>query len=217
MLKPLLYLRAMILPWFLDLHTLMCSFVVLLFLLLRMPRKVLDWIIARMWCYFMLLVSGIKVEMTGGENVPQDKGFLFLFTHSSHFDIPVMFAYSPKGFRFGAKAELLKIPFFGQAARLAGTLPITRHDRAKVFEVYKEAETRVANGEAFALAPEGTRRKTEEKEIKPFKSGPFIFAFNAKMPIVPVVMCGVDQVMQKGSILVNKDQWVKKVGLRFLP
>lgn len=215
MLKALIFLRAIILPWVLAIHTFFCSILVLTVLLLRTPRAVADFAIQQVWCATILFLSGIKVDVLGKENIPKEKGFLYLFTHSSHFDIPVMFANSPKSFRFGAKIELFKIPIFGHAVALAGTLPITRDDREKVIEVYREAEARVARGEAFALAPEGGRRVG--KEIKPFKSGPFIFAMNAKMPIVPVVLCGVEDVMRKGSILINPDHLVRRVGMKILP
>ncbi|MCB0378690.1 MAG: 1-acyl-sn-glycerol-3-phosphate acyltransferase [Bdellovibrionales bacterium] len=215
MIKPLLYLRSLLLVPILALHTLLCSFLILGMLILRFPRKWVDFAISRIWCTPLLVLAGIRVECQGCENVPLDKGFLFLFTHSSHFDIPVLFNCSPKGFRFGAKIELLSIPFFGQAAKLAGTLPIARQDRASVIEVYKQAESRVAAGESFALAPEGTRRKGAE--LQPFKSGPFIFARNTKSPVVPVILSGVEHVMPKGSLWINCDRWTRTVGVRFLP
>ena len=184
-------------------------------LVFRFPRKLVDLIIGPFWCGVMTNLSGIKPVIDGLDNIPKDKGFLYLFLHCSHMDVPTMFYISPKSFRFGAKASLFKIPIFGYAVHLSGTLPITREDRSKVMEVYKQAEERVAKGEAFALAPEGGRRTTEE--IPPFKSGPFIFAINAKMPVVPVVICGMDKVLNKKSILINKDKWSRKVGIKFLP
>ncbi len=200
---------------FFALHTLGCSVVVITLLLLRAPRKVVDIVIGPIWCGLMVRFSGIVPVVEGAENVPLKTGFLYLFTHSSHMDIPTLFWASPKSFRFGSKASLFKIPVFGYAIHLSGTLPITREDRSKVMKVYEEAEARVAKGEAFALAPEGGRRVGDE--IKSFKSGPFIFAINAKMPIVPVVLSGVDRALPKGSILVNKNKWSRKVGVRFLP
>lgn len=184
-------------------------------ILLKMPRRFADFVIGPLWCGLMVKFSGIHPVVEGIENVPKEKGFLYLFTHSSHMDIPLLFVVSPKSFRFGAKDSLFKIPIFGWAITLSGTLRITREDRAKVMEVYRETEARVARGEAFALAPEGTRR--EGTEIMPFKSGPFIFAINAKMPVVPVVFCGVDNVLPKSSLLPNKDKWSRKVGVKFLP
>lgn len=208
-------MRSFLLVIFYILHTLLCSFLVIFLLVFRFPRKVVDLVIGPFWCGLMVKFSGIKPVVEGLDNIPKDKGFLYLFLHASHMDIPTMFVVSPKSFRFGAKASLFKIPVFGYAVTLSGTLPITREDRKKVMEVYRQAEARVAAGEAFALAPEGGRRTTEE--IPAFKSGPFIFAINAKMPVVPVVICGMDKVLPKKSILVNKDRWTRKVGVKFLP
>lgn len=215
MLKILLYLRAVFLLFFIVIHTAYCSVIVITLLFVRAPRWLTDKAIGGLWCGPLLYCCGIEVELTGAENVPKDKGFLYLFTHSSHLDIPVLFNKTPKSFNFGAKTSLFKIPIFGDAIRLAGTLPITRDDRDKVIEVYRQAEKRVQNGEAFALAPEGGRRSGGE--IKDFKSGPFIFAINAKMPLVPVVLCGLDLCLKKGSLLINTDRWKRKVGMSILP
>lgn len=208
-------LRAIAMVFFVLFHTLICSFLVIGLLLLRAPRAWVDWAIGPVWCNLMVRFSGLKVDLFGVENVPTQRGFLYLFTHSSHLDVPVLFSVSPKSFRFGAKSSLFKIPIFGYAVTLSGTLPITREDRKKVMEVYRQAEERVARGEAFALSPEGGRR--QGGEIKEFKSGPFIFAMNARMPVVPVVICGVDQALKKGSILINKDRWVRRVAVSMLP
>ncbi len=215
MVSPLSLLRSLLMMVFIPLHTLVCSVFVITLLVFRFPRKIVDLFIGPIWCGTMVWLSGIVPVLEGRDNVPTDRGFLYLFTHSSHMDVPLLFWVSPKSFRFGSKASLFKIPIFGYAIKLSGTLPITREDRAKVMKVYEEAEARVANGEAFALAPEGGRRVGDE--IKDFKSGPFVFAINAKMPLVPVVLCGVDRALPKGSLLVNKDRWTRKVGVRFLP
>ena len=208
-------MRALFLVVFIPVHTLFCSILVIVSLLLRAPHGFASWLTRNLWCAPMIFLSGIQICRKGEENVPKDRGFLYLFTHSSHLDIPVLFYGSPKGFRFGAKDSLFKIPFFGQAIALFGTLRITRGDRQKVIEIYRQAEKRLSLGEAFALSPEGGRRRGDE--IREFKSGPFIFAVNAKAFIVPVVLCGVDRCLPKGSILVNRDRWTRKVGLHFLP
>ena len=94
-------------------------------------------------------------------------------------------------------------------------LPITRKNRQKAIQVYNQAEKRLAKGEIFALSPEGGRRRGNE--VEGFKSGPFIFAINAKVPLVPIVLCGVDRCMKKGSLLINMKCPVKKVGVHILP
>src|SRR5262249_3071730 len=147
-----------------------------------------DFVCIQMWAKPLLWVSGVKLEIRGRENVAQGgKGFLILFNHSSNYDIPVLFCF-PRSFRFGAKVELFKIPFFGRAMKMCGVLPIDRGNREKVMQVYENAISRVEKGECFALAPEGTRQN--QPRIGSFKRGPFEFALNAKMDVVPVVIAG---------------------------
>lgn len=162
-------------------------------------RELVDSLVAQ-WSRHLLWLADAHVEVSGLENIP-DEGVLYFFNHTSFFDILVTHACIPRSFRYGAKIELFKIPFFGAAMRRAEALPIARHDRASVLKVYEKAVARVRNGESFFLAPEGTRQS--EPEIGPFKSGPFIFAINAQAPIVPVVLVGVNEIMRKGSLLVN--------------
>lgn len=211
----LLFIRSIFLALFFAAHTLLCSIIVIVLLVCRAPKSWVDAVIGPFWCGTMVRFSGMVPEIEGLENIPKEKGFIYLFTHSSHLDIPLLFVCSPKTLRFGAKSSLFKIPIFGFAIRLSGTLPITRENRRKVMQVYKEAEQRTAQGEVFALSPEGGRRTGDE--IKEFKSGPFIFAINAKIPVVPVVLCGVDRVLPNKSLLINKDRWSRKVGVHFLP
>jgi 1-acyl-sn-glycerol-3-phosphate acyltransferase len=130
-------------------------------------------------------------------------------------DIPVLYAYFPRSFRFGAKIELFKIPFFGKAMELCGVLPIDRSNRNKVMQVYENAIARVKKGEAFALAPEGTRQK--EATLGRFKRGPFEFAINAQMDIVPVVLAGAYDVLPKDGVLINVGRWRRKVIVQILP
>ena len=130
-------------------------------------------------------------------------------------DIPVLYHYFPRSFRFGAKIELFKIPFFGRAMRNVGVLPIDRNNRGKVMKVYEEAIERVNQGECFALAPEGTR--ASEPKIGPFKKGPFEFAINAGMDILPVVVVGAFEVLSRKAVLINLGQWHRKVYVEISP
>jgi 1-acyl-sn-glycerol-3-phosphate acyltransferase len=94
-------------------------------------------------------------------------------------------------------------------------LPIDRHNRNKVMQVYAQAIARVDNGESFALAPEGTRQPTPE--LGKFKRGPFEFAINARAQIVPVVLMGAYEVMPRSSILLNVGKWKRKVVMQITP
>lgn len=179
-------------------------------------RAALDFLMNDVWSRPMLWLSGVRFEVRGGQHVaPGGKGFLILFNHSSHVDIPVLYAGFPRSFRFGAKIELFKIPAFGTAMRLVGVLPIDRRNRNKVMQVYQEAIARVEQGECFALAPEGTRQP--EPKLGTFKRGPFEFAINAGMDIVPVVLAGTYAVLPRSKLWLNQGRWRRKVIMEITP
>lgn len=213
MIKILLVFRALFLLVFIPLHTLVHSILVIVVLLLGFHLCACG--IVRFWSRVILFFCGIEIRIHGEKNRPGHGGFIYLFTHSSYLDIPVLISSSPKFLSFGAKHSLFKVPFFGYAMTLLGVLPITREDRQKVIQVYNQAEKRLLNGDVFALSPEGGRRRGDG--IGDFKSGPFIFAINAKAPVVPIVLCGVDRCLKKGSIFINTDSLVRKVGVHILP
>ena len=169
----------------------------------------------KMWCQGILWSAGLRVKVEGEENLPE-RNAAFLFNHASLLDIPVIAASLPVDLRFAAKKELFKIPIFGQGIKSVGTLPIDRSNRQKTIGVYKEATERVqSDGLSIALAPEGTRQR--EEALGPFKSGPFIFAIQAQLPIVPVVIKGVREALPKKSLMINCGCWQREITLKILP
>lgn len=165
------------------------------------------------WGYLSLYLFGIRVEEKGRENLKWGS-CLYLFNHTSFFDVFVMHA-KLRGLRFGAKIELFSIPVFGRVMRKIGVLPIARDRREEVIKVYQDAQKRAAKGEQFALSPEGGRN-TEEK-LLPFKSGPFIFAIEAGIPLVPVIIRGAQAAMPKKSFIPNCDQLRRVITIEYLP
>ena len=174
----------------------------------------LDNRVIKTWCQLTCWMFGVRVEVKGKENIPQDQGAVLLFNHTSFFDIFSLHSVV-SNLRFGAKIELFNIPLFGTAMRRTGVLPIARSRLEEVIKVYQDAEIRIRNGEKFALAPEGTRQDTEE--LGPFKSGPFIFAINAHAPIIPVIIRGAHEVLDNHSFIPNLGRWHRTITLEFLP
>lgn len=171
--------------------------------------------ICRVWGGGILSLFGVRVKLTGEENFPPKSACLLLFNHQSLFDIPVIYGTLKRRVRFGAKAELFRIPIFGLGMRVMGTLPVTRKDRASTLQTYKDAESKIAEGFSYALAPEGTRQ--EKPVIGSFKAGPFIFAIGAQAPIVLAVIRGAHDVLPKKRLLPNLDRWTRTVHLHLTP
>ena len=173
-------------------------------------RNIQDLVVG-FWAKSSLFIFGVSIKVYGIEKLPKG-GYIGLFNHTSNFDILAVQSLIPR-IRFGAKIELFKIPIFGHAMAAARALPISRAQRTEVMKVYEEAEVRLAKGECFILSPEGTRQK--EEKLGPFKSGPFLFALSAQVPVVPVAIKGASKIQAKGSFLPNSHQWISQIEVSF--
>jgi len=210
--KVLIYLRSVVMSLLYPVVLFLYSATAILANLLFNSKKI-DDVIVQSWGQASCWMFGVKVIVNGQENIPQG-GCIYLFNHTSFFDIFAMQG-ALKGFRFGAKIELFRIPVFGAAMRRMGALPIARERRDEVFRVYKAAQERILRGEKFALAPEGTRQ--HEEKLGSFKAGPFVFAINARAPLVPVVIRGAAAILPKGHWVPNRDVWTREVTIDVLP
>jgi 1-acyl-sn-glycerol-3-phosphate acyltransferase len=157
------------------------------------------------WGKLCLAFFGVRVVLHGQENLPKG-GTIFIFNHSSHFDILAIHAAIKKHMRFGAKQELFKIPLFSHAMRISGALPIARGERIKVISMYRSTVPRVQAGESFILAAEGTRLETEGVGDQ-FKSGPVMFAMTARAPMTPIVIFGAGKCLPKAAWLPCLENW----------
>lgn len=205
-------LRSLILVLFYPIYLVGLSFICVLLNLLFNNRKIDNWII-KLWAAGTCRMFGVRVKVTGENLVPKKTGCIYVFNHTSYFDIWAMSGYLPS-FRFGSKIELFKIPIFGWAIKRVGVLPIDRERRESVFRVYAEAKERIIKGDRFALAPEGTRQDTEK--LGPFKSGPFVLALQCSAPIVPVIIRNASRVMPKDSFIPNRNRWTDEITLQIL-
>lgn len=175
-------------------------------------RKFDNWIM-RTWGQVSCWLFNVQVQAYGLNHMKSVKGAIFLFNHSSFMDVLAMCKALPN-IRFGAKIELFKIPLFGLCMRRFGVLPIARDNREEVFKVYEEAKIRFQRGEKFCLSPEGGR--FHGSELRPFKAGPYIFAINAQVPLVPLVIKGAYEVWPKGKWLANSDRWNRTIEVHVL-
>lgn len=196
-----------------PLWTVGLAFLGILVTLILRRRWFLDHV-TQLWAKGSLWMLSVEIEEFGREDNLDSSACLFLFNHCSFVDIFVIAA-RLRSVRFGAKIELFSIPFFGSAMRLAGVLPIARNRRDEVIQVYRNAAVRARAGEQFALSPEGGRNYTEE--LLPFKSGPFIFAIEAQIPLAPLVIRGASGVWPKSYWLPMTRTWRSRVSLRHLP
>jgi 1-acyl-sn-glycerol-3-phosphate acyltransferase len=148
-----------------------------------------------------LVLSGIRVRVTGAHNVPRDRAAVFCSNHQSNVDPPVLFDAIHPRMHILYKAEIDAIPILGRALRLGGFIPIDRHNREAAKRSIEAGAASIRAGNSFLIFPEGTRSRTAK--MLPFKKGGFIMAIKAHAPIVPVAVQGGRAAMHKGSAIIR--------------
>ncbi|MBI5063597.1 MAG: 1-acyl-sn-glycerol-3-phosphate acyltransferase [Desulfatitalea sp.] len=126
--------------------------------------------VARLWGRTILWVSGLRVQVIGLENIDASRSAIYMSNHQSNFDIPVFFSALPIQFRWLAKAELFKIPIFGQGMRGAGYISIDRRDTKSAIRSLGRAAQSVREGTSVLIMSKGSyiiRRQAVRLVVRP--------------------------------------------------
>jgi 1-acyl-sn-glycerol-3-phosphate acyltransferase len=148
---------------------------------------------ARAW----LLLSGVRVKVTGLELLDPKQTYVFVSNHRSYLDTAAMFIYTGRRIGLLAKKELLKVPVLGVGMGFVNVMAIDRSNRESAIRTTEAAAKRIQSGVSFAVFVEGTRAKPGE--LLPFKKGAFYMASQAGVPVVPVAIKNSDVLMGKGT------------------
>jgi 1-acyl-sn-glycerol-3-phosphate acyltransferase len=152
---------------------------------------------ARTWSRLILLTTGVRVTVDGLERLVPGRTYVFVANHQSLFDIPILFWSLPYQLRIMAKASLGSLPFIGWHLQRTGHLLVDRKrpDRAKIFGWASRLTSR---GLCLIVFPEGTR--SIDGRVGKFKTGSFLLALEAGLPIVPLSIVGSRHVMLRGRM-----------------
>jgi 1-acyl-sn-glycerol-3-phosphate acyltransferase len=156
---------------------------------------------SRHWVRWILAICRIDVTVRGLENIDPDQPCVVMSNHQSLVDIAAIVATLPLSFRFVAKRELARIPFFGWGMVAAGHIVIDRGDHAAAVASLQAAAEKVRAGTTVIIFPEGTRNPSGE--LRPFKSGGFHLALQAGVPILPVTVSGSNHITPHGPLRIE--------------
>jgi 1-acyl-sn-glycerol-3-phosphate acyltransferase len=166
--------------------------------------------IARFWGKILLAVSFIRVRSEGAGKLDPDGSYVFVANHSSYMDIPALLSVLPQQYRFFAKSGLYRIPFLGWHLRWAGHLPVDRSNaRNSLKSMGAGAQAVRERGISVMLFPEGGRSPTGLRE---FREGAAYIAIKAGVPVVPVAIVGMRELLPMGSIHIRGGNVVVRVG-----
>lgn len=153
--------------------------------------------LARAWGKMLLAVSFIRVRAEGVEKLDLNANYVFVSNHGSFMDIPALLSVIQHQFRFFAKKGLYRIPFLGWHLRWAGHLPVNRSNaRASLKSMTEGARVIAQRHISVLLFPEGGRSATG---LRDFKEGAAYIAIKAGVPIVPVAIVGLRELLPMGS------------------
>jgi 1-acyl-sn-glycerol-3-phosphate acyltransferase len=163
-----------------------------------------DWP-ARTWSRWILRASGARLNVEGLENVSAERAQVIISNHQSWYDVFALASVIPPRYRFIAKKELSRIPFFGPAWKASGHISIDRSNRNSAIRSLDQATRLVQQDRSSVVVfPEGTRSETGE--LLPFKKGAFMLALHAGMEIVPVGLSGGRRILKKNDWRVHSGE-----------
>jgi 1-acyl-sn-glycerol-3-phosphate acyltransferase len=156
---------------------------------------------ASTWSRMIARTALLDVRVRGAEHLRADESYVFLSTHQSWMDIPVMLGYLPCQLRIAAKREVFLIPFLGWHMQRSGQIPINRGSTAESIESLRRAARLLGGGVSAFLFPEGTR--TRDGSLQSLKKGGFRLAMESGLPLVPVTIVGTRRAMPRGSMVLR--------------
>jgi 1-acyl-sn-glycerol-3-phosphate acyltransferase len=152
-------------------------------------RGIMQHNIARIWARGLVWATGCSLKISGAENLKKHPVAVYASNHTSYMDTPVIFAGLPFQFRILAKKELWPIAFIGWYLDRSGQIPIdTENPRATMSSLSAGVKALRAGMPLFVF-PEG--RRTLDGVLQPFLSGAAYLAIRAQVPLVPIALSGV--------------------------
>jgi 1-acyl-sn-glycerol-3-phosphate acyltransferase len=158
--------------------------------------------VSGVWGRILLWSWGIEVTVSGG--APHGPA-VYAANHASALDIPLVFAHLPVDFRVLHKRSLYVLPVIGWYLYLGGHVSIDRANAFRARRSLTRAAERIRGGTSVLVFPEGTRNR-DDASVQPFKRGSFVLALEAGVPVVPVSLRGVKELVPGGLLRIRPGQ-----------
>lgn len=145
--------------------------------------------IARIWARGCVRISGSRLKVVGAENLHKHPVAVYAANHTSYMDTPVIFSTLPFQFRILAKKELWTMPFIGWHLNRSGQIPVDTVSPNATVSSLGAGVRALRGGMPLFVFPEGGR--TPDGAIQPFLAGAAFLAIRAQVPLVPIALSGV--------------------------
>ncbi len=167
-------------------------------------KHALPWVLflCRFISWSMSVLLFIPMRLHRNKNIDRSAAYVIVANHKSNYDAPVAAASTMGNVRFLIKNELLKVPLLGSlfkrtAVSVDRSSPESRRRSMEVLAAY------LAQGDSIFLFPEGTRNKTRDQVLIPFKDGAFRLAIELQVPVLPMVYINTQTVMPNKPLIMR--------------
>ncbi|AOY89704.1 1-acyl-sn-glycerol-3-phosphate acyltransferase [Marinobacter salinus] len=150
----------------------------------------------QVFAWVILKMCGIRLRVSGRENIRPGQRYVILSNHASYLDPPALVLALGLQYRWVIKQEVRKVPLFGLALETSRNLFIDRSRGSDALESIKRGVGQLPDGTGILLFPEGTR--SWDGTLLPFKKGGFVIARDGRLPILPVTIRGSHDRLAKG-------------------
>ena len=164
--------------------------------LLTWGHTLSSWLYARLLGSVGMVILGIRVKVTGQENLSKEPAVI-LINHQSNLDAFFLGTVFPWKTVILAKREMLKVPLFGIILMASRNILVDREDNASAKKAIKDSTRAIAEDRNnIWIFPEGTRSRG--RGLGEFKKGAFVMAIAAQAPILPIVNQEIEHVVDTG-------------------
>jgi 1-acyl-sn-glycerol-3-phosphate acyltransferase len=162
------------------------------------PSDRTEWL-SRLYCRGQMVLTGAKWEAHVHPDIDPKQPYIFCQNHVNLLDHATMYNATPH-FKQGLElADHFSIPVYGWFMRQRGTIAVHRGSR-DAFDKLRDGFVReIDQGHSVLAFPEGTRSRTGR--VGKFRKGVFMVAQELGVPVVPVAITGMFEVLRPGSSL----------------
>jgi 1-acyl-sn-glycerol-3-phosphate acyltransferase len=108
----------------------------------------------RKWANVVLRIFGVKVRVTGMENLEKGKTYVYVSNHASMFDIPAVIGNIPDEVRIVYKKELSYVPIWGWSLAVGHYISIDRFSAKDAMKSLDTAAEKIRQGASVLLFAE---------------------------------------------------------------
>ncbi|MDJ0806644.1 MAG: AMP-binding protein [Gammaproteobacteria bacterium] len=163
-----------------------------------LPRLTWRWRAIRLAIRILRRLIGVELAVRGIQQLPpKDQPWVLTANHSSYLDALVLIDALPSDPVYAAKQELEEGFFARVFLQRLQTLFVERFDTRRSAVGAEAFAPRLRAGQSLVFFPEGTFQR--EPGLLPFRSGAFLAATEAAVPVVPVIIKGTRELLPAGT------------------